>query len=447
MDGTLTEAHIDFADMRARTRIPQGDLFTVLESSTPEHISHAMQVILNIEAEAAKSVSSKEGLLELLAQLKKQNVPIALVTRNTTPSVTAFLNLIGPEWSSMFSPVLTREFDFVKPDKRLLLHVAQTWGVDPARVLMVGDSFEDVEVGNAAGTATCLVAGGGNEKPGAVVMVPAGAVPTMKVTGLPQLTQMLTERNGLRYGWPAREAAGEVVGEDGSPSPGLDFVDWCIEQRALRAGSVSFPRMGAHDPPGCNVHGPGMATSKERGSRVLHVACGAGGLTKMLVASGMEVMGTDADVVPLHARGLQAVPTVGGPKGRLVAGSLAAAREAASESGIPYDTVLLLGSSSDSSGAFARWWATESLSELMSVLPHSGGCLCAEVTLTTGAAGGINPAAVLEGLRACGLALRKWQVVELGSGRTGSALRLIATRLPRLSGVKALSMDATNPDY
>ena len=31
---------------------------------------------------------------------------------------------------------------------------------------MVGDSFEDVEVGNAAGTATCLVAGGGNEKPG-----------------------------------------------------------------------------------------------------------------------------------------------------------------------------------------------------------------------------------------------------------------------------------------
>jgi hypothetical protein len=28
---------------------------------------------------------------------------------------------------------------------------------------MVGDSHEDVECGNAAGTATCLLAGGGNE--------------------------------------------------------------------------------------------------------------------------------------------------------------------------------------------------------------------------------------------------------------------------------------------
>ncbi len=40
------------------------------------------------------------------------------------------------------------------------LATPQTWGIDPADMLMVGDSFEDVECGNAAGTATCLVAGG-----------------------------------------------------------------------------------------------------------------------------------------------------------------------------------------------------------------------------------------------------------------------------------------------
>jgi HAD superfamily hydrolase (TIGR01509 family) len=100
-----------------------------------------------------------------------EQVPVALVTRNTTSSVNAFLDLIGPEWAGFFDPLLTREFAFVKPDKRLLLHVAQQWGVPPSSLLMVGDSFEDVEVGNAAGTATCLVAGGGNEKPGAVVQV------------------------------------------------------------------------------------------------------------------------------------------------------------------------------------------------------------------------------------------------------------------------------------
>lgn len=38
--------------------------------------------------------------------------------------------------------VLTREFRYVKPDRRLLLHVSQQWGCDPQRLLMVGDSFE-----------------------------------------------------------------------------------------------------------------------------------------------------------------------------------------------------------------------------------------------------------------------------------------------------------------
>eukprot|EP00955_Chlamydomonas_euryale_P089102 364436-Chlamydomonas_euryale.AAC.5 len=69
----------------------------------------------------------------------------------------------------------------------------------------------------------------------------------------------------------------------GSPSPGLDFVDWCIERKALRPGGASFPRMGRFGP------APGLATSKQHGSTVLHVACGAGGLTKLLVSSGMVV--------------------------------------------------------------------------------------------------------------------------------------------------------------
>jgi hypothetical protein len=141
---------------------------------------------------------------------------------------------------------------------------------------MVGDSFEDVEVGNAAGTATCLVAGGGNEKPGVKVVTPAGAVPTFIVSGLDQLSQMLKERDdALKLGWPARQAAGDNVGEEGdlittirlhlmqalteisltvrfcrkhwsvgAPAPGLEFLDWCISVGAIRMGGASFPRMG-----------------------------------------------------------------------------------------------------------------------------------------------------------------------------------------------------------
>lgn len=61
-DGTLTVAHIDFADMRARTHIPAGDLFTVMEA-WPEaaKIKRSMDIILDIEAEAATRVSLKPG--------------------------------------------------------------------------------------------------------------------------------------------------------------------------------------------------------------------------------------------------------------------------------------------------------------------------------------------------------------------------------------------------
>jgi hypothetical protein len=54
--------------------IPQGDLFTVLEASSPEHIKQAMEVILDIEAEAAAKVSMKPGLIKILTLLRDNKV-------------------------------------------------------------------------------------------------------------------------------------------------------------------------------------------------------------------------------------------------------------------------------------------------------------------------------------------------------------------------------------
>jgi len=64
---------------------------------------------------------------------------------------------------------------FCWPGARIL----QTWGIHPGKLLMVGDSHEDVECGNAAGTATCLIAGGGNEVGECIVSV----VPPMQIVG------------------------------------------------------------------------------------------------------------------------------------------------------------------------------------------------------------------------------------------------------------------------
>jgi len=68
-------------------------------------------------------------------------------------SVAAFFNLIGEEWRQLFSEVRTREFRYVKPDKRLLLDVAQVRRSRPQRralfcghMYSVGPIIEDVQM-------------------------------------------------------------------------------------------------------------------------------------------------------------------------------------------------------------------------------------------------------------------------------------------------------------
>lgn len=444
MDGTLTQAHIDFADMRARTGIPVGDLFVAMESwEEPERIKQSMDVILEIEAEAAKSVQGKEGLMELLQMLKQSDVKVALVTRNTTSSVAAFFQLIGEEWRGLFSEIRTREFKYVKPDKRLLLDVAEAWQLHPGRLLMVGDSFEDVEVGNAAGTATCLIAGGGNEAPGSNIGPPAGAIPTFSVSSLVELRQFLQDTapssSGVQgldlsssssssidssslglLGWSLRSSSESESDDDesaaaaamswldptapGNPAAGLDFVDYLVEAGALCTASTSFPRMGA-------AAGGLQACALGGGHRVLHVGCGDGALTKMLASKGLQVIGVDADVSAGIKRGLKCVAFDGAP---LAAGSLATVAASLKE---PADAVLIYTAAAAAAAAGQGYSSAECLSaaalqEYRGVVKPGSGCVCVEVPLSSGS----SAEEVQAQLQVAGYAVDRFEVLPAAGG-------------------------------
>ena len=265
-----------------------GDLFTVMETwKDGSRIKQSLETILEIEAEAAALSQAMPGLHGLLDFLKRTDIKVGLVTRNTSESVDAFFEAIGNEWRDAFDIILTREYRYVKPDKRCLLHFATEWGIPPYRLLMVGDSVEDVECGNAAGTATCLIAGGGNEisddddeeevdkdqkreQKSKNVAPLAGAVPTFTVNSLAELQERL-ERRDTSLGWGAYRTGTIDLSDDnlsssnnneideissngifdvtesldGAPPPGLSFLDWLLANGYVETAACSFPRLDA----------------------------------------------------------------------------------------------------------------------------------------------------------------------------------------------------------
>jgi HAD superfamily hydrolase (TIGR01549 family) len=320
MDGTLSVSCIDYQLMRNSLDIPEGDLFTVMETwDDGDRISSSMDTILEIEDVAAAQSQGMPGLEELLLFLKEKNCKVGLVTRNTEYSVNAFFKAVGEEYRDVFDIVMTREFPFVKPDTRCLTHFSTVWGISPSHLLMVGDSTEDVECGNAAGTASCLISGGGNEIAGGEkTRPPVGTVPTFSVDSLYELQERL-ERRDTPLGWGnvsdeerfayAKSLSDDSSEEDedfqvaldaGAPFAGLGFFNYLFESGAIEPPSCSFPRL--------------RSTILQRdvehvhpGDRVLHLGCGDGGLTKMLFSAGLNVCGADVDPEKAQKRGLATI--------------------------------------------------------------------------------------------------------------------------------------------
>jgi len=278
MDGTLSVANIPFGLMRELTAIPRGDLFTVMEDWAHEgeaageaRVKEAMRVILELEAQAQATLELAPGLEALLEQCEADGLRLALVTRNTPLAVDALFRLLGERWRARFAPLLTRHFRFVKPDRRLLLHVAEEWGCSPAQLLMVGDSREDVEIGAACGSHTCLIEGAGNEVASGTAVDPGQPQPTLSVRALSELAARL--RSG-----PLPPPA---------PLPrGVGFISWLSDRGHVRLGAVSYARMGG-------AAGGLQAGPPATPFRLLHADCGDGALTKALHSQGVRAEGVD----------------------------------------------------------------------------------------------------------------------------------------------------------
>lgn len=160
LDGTLVDTRLDFAALRRGLDFPEGigllEHLATLED--PEQVRWARTVIDRHEMEGAAAATWIEGAEELLAALKVQGVPTAILTRNSRAAVARTDAVLGLP----VDLILTREDCAPKPDPQGLLTIAERLGLAPAETLYVGDFIYDLHAARNAGMAAGLLLDGKN---------------------------------------------------------------------------------------------------------------------------------------------------------------------------------------------------------------------------------------------------------------------------------------------
>jgi phosphoglycolate phosphatase len=102
------------------------------------------------------------GVVAGLERMAAMGLPLAVITNKATRFVRPHLALAGIE--PFFRVVIGGDdLPQKKPHPAALLHAARALGVEPARMLMVGDSGNDAQAARAAGCPVLIVPYGYNE--------------------------------------------------------------------------------------------------------------------------------------------------------------------------------------------------------------------------------------------------------------------------------------------
>ncbi|MER3479767.1 MAG: haloacid dehalogenase [Meiothermus sp.] len=96
-----------------------------------------------LERELSAASELREGISELLAELKRQNLHLALITNNHRASTAMVL----AKHRLCFDLVLTREDGKPKPAPDLLLRALEHFGLEKHQAIFVGDSWADQQAG------------------------------------------------------------------------------------------------------------------------------------------------------------------------------------------------------------------------------------------------------------------------------------------------------------
>lgn len=160
LDGTLTLPQLDFASIRAEMGISDGPILEELEALAPSQEETARKVLEAHEEKAAISSTLQPGARELLDELRRRNIPTAILTRNSRRS----LDTVIKKHRLQVNETLSREEAPVKPSPEPVLLLCRRLGTEPANTLVTGDYIFDIESANRAGAISVLLLNQNNSR-------------------------------------------------------------------------------------------------------------------------------------------------------------------------------------------------------------------------------------------------------------------------------------------
>jgi len=155
LDGTLTEPLLDFDRIRSEMGLTSesGDILKAMEAMDPDQRRRADAILHRHERHAAENSRLNDGVSDLLSELRKRNIAIGLLTRNTRENTLH----VARQHQLCFDIIVARQDGPAKPDAYGVLKMCDHFHSAPSETLVVGDFLHDLQAAHNAGAIAVLI--------------------------------------------------------------------------------------------------------------------------------------------------------------------------------------------------------------------------------------------------------------------------------------------------
>ncbi|MCG9722706.1 HAD-IA family hydrolase [Shewanella sp. Isolate7] len=154
LDGTLVSSSLDFKALKQAVGCPlDQDILTFVRQLPSMRSAEAHKIITRAEHLDAMSAEALTGALALLDFLLLQQIPTAIVTRNSRRAAELKIERCKLPIDLIYS----RDDGPAKPDPSCLLALAKAWQLPPQQIAYVGDHHYDVQAAKRAGMPSVLL--------------------------------------------------------------------------------------------------------------------------------------------------------------------------------------------------------------------------------------------------------------------------------------------------